>query len=80
MRVKTLVHPRFQDGADRLPFFVLAVGMVFGQTIRLGFVNYDDDCYVYKNDRVACGLSGQGILWAFTTTHTKLWQPLTWLF
>ena len=25
------------------------------------------------------GLSSQGLIWAFTTTHTKMWQPLTWL-
>jgi protein O-mannosyl-transferase len=34
----------------------LAVGMVFGQTVRYGFINYDDDIYVYENPAVTRGL------------------------
>ncbi|MGP8198766.1 MAG: tetratricopeptide repeat protein [Limisphaerales bacterium] len=52
---------------------------VFGQTAGFGFVNYDDDKYVYENPVVAQGLTFKGIVWAFTRTHSANWHPLTWL-
>jgi protein O-mannosyl-transferase len=60
-------------------FLLLAVGLVFGRTLRHDFVNYDDPSYVYENRHVADGLSVQGIVWAFTQRHTYNWHPLTWL-
>ena len=36
-------------------FLVLAVGLVFGQTTHYGFVNLDDNAYVYENPQVAAG-------------------------
>ena len=58
---------------------LLAVGLVFGQTIRHEFVNYDDGEYVYENPPVAHGLTAQGIAWAFTHSHSANWHPLTWI-
>jgi Flp pilus assembly protein TadD len=58
---------------------VLAVAVVFGQTAGHGFVNYDDDDYVYENPHVTPGLTGPGILWAFTQAHASNWHPLTWV-
>ncbi len=58
---------------------VVAVGLVFGQTVRYEFVNLDDDVYVYANPQVAQGLTLPGIAWAFTTSHSAYWHPLTWL-
>jgi len=52
---------------------------VFGQTLRHGFVNYDDNDYVYQNPVVAQGLTLKGIVWAFTGFHANNWHPLTWL-
>lgn len=43
------------------------------------FVNYDDDEYVTQNSHVQAGLTSEGIVWAFTTTHAANWHPLTWL-
>ena len=60
-------------------FLVVAVSLVFGQTLRHGFVNYDDDQYVYDNPQVIQGLTLHGIAWAFTTSHSAYWHPLTWL-
>ncbi len=60
-------------------FLAVAVALVFGQTVRHAFVNYDDDQYVYENAHVAKGLNAQSIEWAFTTTHSANWHPLTWL-
>lgn len=44
-----------------------------------GFVNYDDDRYVYNNPRVLEGVSVAGIVWAFKSTWNANWHPLTWI-
>jgi Flp pilus assembly protein TadD len=43
------------------------------------FVRYDDGIYVLENDHVRRGLSSDGFRWAFGTTETGNWHPLTWL-
>ena len=53
--------------------------LVFGGTLRHGFVNFDDDVYVYDNPPVAGGLTGHGIAWAFTHVHSSNWHPITWI-
>ncbi len=58
---------------------VLAVVAVFGQTAGFGFVNYDDDRYVYENPVVAKGLTLKGAVWALTFEGIGHWHPLTWL-
>ena len=58
---------------------LLAVVCVFGQTLRYGFVNYDDQKYVCKNPHVSGGLNAEAVRWAFTTRHASNWHPLTWL-
>src|SRR6267378_1019950 len=40
--------------------------LVFGQTLRHGFVNYDDPRYVYQNTRITSGLNIGSITWAFS--------------
>ena len=60
-------------------FLVLITLAVYGQGIDHGFVNYDDNEYVYENPHVRHGLTGKGAGWAFTTTRTGNWHPLTWL-
>jgi Flp pilus assembly protein TadD len=57
----------------------LAVLAVFGQTAGFGFVNYDDDIYVYENAKVAGGLSLKGLAWIFTHADCFLYHPLTML-
>jgi hypothetical protein len=51
--------------------------VVFGQTLGHGFVNYDDDRYVYKNPHVIHGLDLKGVEWAFTHSLMANWHPLT---
>lgn len=51
--------------------------IVFGQTLRHGFVNYDDDTYVYQNPLVTAGLSRATVGRAFTHSDLNLWTPLT---
>jgi Tfp pilus assembly protein PilF len=52
---------------------------VFGQTAGFGFVNYDDNGYVYENPMVARGLTLKGAVWALTYGGIGHWHPLTWL-
>jgi protein O-mannosyl-transferase len=56
---------------------VILVFIVFGQTIGHGFVNFDDDEYVYENPMVSKGLSFETVGWAFTHIHAGNWHPLT---
>src|SRR5262249_658804 len=58
-------------------FLAVAVWVVFGQTVHHGFVNYDDDVYVYENPAIYGGLSWGGVGWAFTHTLCCNWHPLT---
>ena len=58
-------------------FLLLAVVLVFSQTVGFEFVNFDDFDYVYENPNVARGLSPAGIVWALTGTHSDNWHPLT---
>jgi Flp pilus assembly protein TadD len=44
-----------------------------------GFVNYDDQAYVYNNHRVQKGLTAENVVWAFKTTDLTNWHPVTWL-
>src|SRR5436190_4140639 len=56
---------------------VAIVWIVFGQTLRHEFVNYDDEQYVGGNSRITNGLTLDGIQWAFTHVHAANWHPLT---
>ena len=60
-------------------FLVAITWLVFGQTLRHGFINYDDPVYVYENPVVASGLTLHGMGWAFTHSHGSNWHPLTWI-
>src|SRR5215469_12099669 len=56
----------------------LAVWIVFGQTIHYGFINYDDDIYVYENPMVTRGLDAFEIPRIFAhCTGPDEWDPLT---
>jgi tetratricopeptide (TPR) repeat protein len=43
------------------------------------FTNFDDDGYVTGNYHVKSGLTWSGMVWAFKTTETANWHPLTWI-
>ena len=54
--------------------------LVFSQTLRNGFFNYDDVLYVTANPQVIHGFTWAGIKWAFTSCRPAgFWFPLTWL-
>jgi Flp pilus assembly protein TadD len=44
-----------------------------------GFIVFDDRVYLTGNRWVTAGLTWEGVRWAFGTTHTGNWHPLTWL-
>ena len=60
-------------------FLVISTLFVFWPVLDYGFVNFDDGSYVTDNRLVQSGLTLEGITWAFTTTYTGYWHPLTWL-
>src|SRR5437763_1048607 len=60
-------------------FLVVITWLVFGQTVRYDFVNYDDNEYVYANPAITSGLTPQGITYAFSGRHGRNWHPLTTL-
>ncbi len=51
--------------------------IVFGQTLRHDFINYDDPRYVYQNTKITNGLNVAAIAWAMTHIHAENWHPLT---
>jgi tetratricopeptide (TPR) repeat protein len=51
--------------------------IVFGQTLGHPFVEYDDQNYVYENPAITAGLTGHGLVTAFTSVHARNWHPLT---
>lgn len=55
------------------------IWVIFGQTIRYRFVNFDDGTYVYRNPAVIQGITILGIKWAFTHVVAANWHPLTML-
>ena len=58
-------------------FLAVLTWIVFGQTLRHDFINYDDPRYVYENTKITGRLSISGIAWAFTHIHSENWHPLT---
>ena len=78
-------RPFARPKPDRTPGVSIAIYLsliaislaVFGQTIRYGFVNFDDDLYVYNAPVIKAGLTINGIAAAFISPHARNWHPLT---
>lgn len=60
-------------------FLILTVTAAFWQVGNHEFLQYDDVQYVTENQHVQAGLTGAGVVWAFTTTLAGNWHPLTWI-
>src|SRR5689334_20099234 len=52
---------------------------VFWPVRNCDYISFDDPEYVTSNPRVRLGLSADGVAWAFTTSHSSNWHPLTWM-
>ena len=55
---------------------VVAIGLIYGQTLGHAFLNFDDYGFVFANPHVTPGLSGEGFWWAFTDGPIGEWYPL----
>ncbi|HEY1784061.1 MAG TPA: hypothetical protein VGG30_00885, partial [Pirellulales bacterium] len=60
-------------------FLLLAVGLVFGQTLGHQFVGWDDRAYLSENPHVTAGLTLPGLWWALTDGPFGEWFPLSTL-
>ena len=60
-------------------FLTLLVAVIFAQTARHEFVDYDDQLVITQNPDIAKGLRPEGIAWAFSTSYFANWMPLTWI-
>ncbi len=58
---------------------VLSVAVLYAQTARHEFVDYDTSIYLTGNPRVLAGLSWDNLRWAFGNFEAANWHPLTWL-
>ena len=58
---------------------VLGTLAIYWPVRHYGFVDYDDNDYVFNNPTVRDGLSGWGLVWSFVDQHAGNWHPLTWL-
>ncbi|HRK34020.1 MAG TPA: tetratricopeptide repeat protein [Candidatus Hydrogenedentes bacterium] len=70
--------PRRQSGLLLASLALLAIAPYL-PAVNNGFVEFDDDDYVYGNSVVSNGLTWNGALWAFTTGHAANYHPVTWL-
>ncbi|HEX4145237.1 MAG TPA: tetratricopeptide repeat protein [Pirellulales bacterium] len=60
-------------------FLLLAVGLIYGQTLWHILLAFDDNIVVSANPHVLPGLTGDGVRWAFTEGPYGEWYPLTML-
>ena len=60
-------------------FLVMSSIAVYRDIQHHEFVNFDDDMYIFENLHLAKGLTGTSIAWAFTTSYSANWHPLTWI-
>nr|MBA2431551.1 hypothetical protein [Chthoniobacterales bacterium] len=72
-------HPNAATTAAICLALVALVWGVFGQTLWHGFVDYDDNIYVYDNPQITSGVTWQAVKWSFTEPHARNWHPLTTL-
>ncbi|HEX3744616.1 MAG TPA: tetratricopeptide repeat protein [Bryobacteraceae bacterium] len=56
-----------------------AIFAAYGAVLRFGFVSYDDPVYIAGNPHVRDGVTGSGVVWAFTHSFAGNWFPLTWI-
>ena len=58
---------------------IAACLLVYAQSFHFGFLNFDDNSYIFENKWVRPGITAAGLRWAFTTIDYFYWQPLTWI-
>ena len=58
---------------------VILTVAAYWQVLGNGFVDYDDDEYVYANKNLQQGITLQGLKWAFNVGYAGNWHPVTWM-
>jgi len=58
---------------------VLATLTLYNPVTHAPFLNFDDSIYVTGNPHVRAGLTWNTVVWAFHTSETSNWHPITWL-
>jgi len=78
---ETTQHKNLNPILICLALAVLTV-VTFWQLKDCGFIDFDDNVYVYENAYVQSGLSWHDIKWAFSFESVEnggYWNPVTWL-
>jgi len=57
----------------------LAAITLYNPVTRAPFLNFDDVVYVTENPQVHAGLTWNTVVWAFHTSESANWHPITWL-
>jgi protein O-mannosyl-transferase len=52
---------------------------IYGQVGWYQAVGYEDRGYIFQQEKVARGLTMEGVRWAFQTIEMNDWQPMVWL-
>ena len=58
---------------------VLITLMLYAPASHAPYFSMDDQAYVFENYHVRQGLNWDAIKWAFSTTDTSNWHPVTWM-
>jgi tetratricopeptide (TPR) repeat protein len=58
---------------------LLATLALYSPVTRAPFLNYDDAAHVADNLHVRSGVTWSTVVWAFQTSETSDWHPITWL-
>lgn len=58
---------------------IVLPAVVYAPVAHFELVNWDDPNYITDNPVVLGGLTWSSVRWAFTTTHSPYWHPMTWL-
>ena len=77
------MYPQGKGGKMRSLVLIGAVLMVITAAVYLQagnhqFLDYDDGVYVATNHHIAGGITGENIIWAFTSVYAANWHPVTW--
>ena len=59
-------------------FLMVATFFIYSQVKDHEFLNFDDPQYI-ENPNVKAGFTSESVKWAFTTSRTNYWIPMTWL-
>src|SRR6266568_7033039 len=60
-------------------WLALVTVLVYEPVFHAQFIGYDDPGYVTANPQVLSGATLANLRWAFVTSHTGNWHPVTWI-